>query len=154
MLSTASTLLIALSHTIDQDIVASLSTMPRSDSDSTLRRARFLLVVLAVVACILVEFLSWMGFRISDLVFAIYGSQLSLFPPVVYALFATRENLRLSATGALVAIALGFATGWATAFLGKIYASDNLVFLAPTVSLAVSGISLLCSIGATRLLRR
>jgi len=83
--------------------------------------------------------LSRAGFTIADLVFAIYGSQLGLFPAVCVALYSTRQSLRPMRHWAAVSVGLGFLAGWSAAVTGKLLGNGNLVFLAPAVSLAVSG---------------
>jgi len=141
MLSTASTLLIALSHTVNEDILGRRKAS-RSTAADELRGARIILAALAAVSVVLVEVLARLGFSIADLVFAIYGSQLALFPPVVAALSLPRSGLRLQSTAAATAVGLGFLSGWTSAVFGRLHGNDNLVFLAPVVSLAVSGVVL------------
>lgn len=141
MMSTASTQLIAVSHTVYEDIVSyRVSTVPqeRAESSSSLRRARIILVLSATLAVIVVEGLSRAGFTIADLVFSIYGSQLGLFPAVAAALYGNRSRLKRLDTSAAVSVACGFFAGWGSALFGKATGNGNLVFLAPVVSLGIS----------------
>lgn len=138
MLSTSSTLLIALSHTFHEDVVHRKKS-DQLTSSNDLRRARAVLVVLAALSVFIVELLAWVGFSIADLVFAIYGSQLALFAPVAVGLVLSRTDLRTKSKAAAIAVGLGFLSGWTSAFYGRLNAVDNLVFLAPAVSLVVSG---------------
>lgn len=149
MLSTSSTLLIALSHTFNEDVLHRDRTDPPSASND-LRTARIVLASLAAVSVLVVEVLARVGFSIADLVFAIYGSQLALFAPVAVALVLPRADLKPKSKAAALAVALGFLSGWASAVYGRLNKIDNLVFLAPAVSLAVSGAVL----GATAFSRK
>jgi len=153
MLSTGSTQLIAVSHTIYEDIAGPRrirNPFERAESRGELIVSRAILIATAGVAIVVVEFLSYVGFSIADLVFAIYGAQLGLFPPVLLALLLTRVRLRKLGRWAMVAIALGFAGGWSAAVVGKLIKSGNLVFLAPAVSLLMSGITIGIGMLATR----
>lgn len=147
MMSTASTELIVVSHTVHEDLLrggrAGSSKMPPG-------RARLILVALGGVSVLVVEGLSRAGFTIADLVFAVYGAQLSLCPPVFAALFLPRDSLGRLRRAAFWAIGAGFLSGWASALAGKAIGSANLVFLAPVVSLLVSGTIL----GAGKLTKR
>jgi Na+/proline symporter len=153
MFSTASTQLIAVVHTVYEDIVARLRKRPlsqRLNSSHELRFSRVLLVGAAIAAMLGVEALSAAGFSIADLVFAIYGAQLGLFPPVALALFQSRTRLQTLSRWAIAAIAGGFVVGWGAAGLGKAIGNSDIVFLAPAISLLLSSLIL----GLGRLLTR
>lgn len=138
-LSTASTLLIAASHTLHQDLLrGGRSDDEFADSAAELRLSRLLVLVLGVASVVLVETLSAMGFSIADLVFAIYGAQLGMVPAVLLALFGDQVANRGRGQWIACAILAGFGAGWASAGYGKWIGDGNLVFLAPVVSLAVS----------------
>ena len=146
MMSTASTLLVAVAHTVFEDILSKdrhLTNDQRADSNTTLRSARIALVAAAVGAVAVVELLSYAKFTIADFVFAIYGAQLALFPPVCAALYLGRDRLRARSGWATAAIASGFALGWIAALFGKFTHADTLVFLAPVVSLVMSSVLVL-----------
>ena len=141
MMSTASTLLVAVAHTVFEDLLSKdrhLTDDQRADSSTTLRSARIALVGAAVAAVAVVELLSYAKFTIADFVFAIYGAQLALFPPVCAALYLGRDRLRSRSRWATAAIACGFSAGWVAALFGKFTHADTIVFLAPVVSLLVS----------------
>jgi Na+/proline symporter len=141
MLSTASTQLIAVSHTLYEDVFSRArkhSFEERLESRSELHISRTILVLAAIVSIILVELLSIAGFSIVDLVFAIYGAQLGLCPLVVSALLLKREKLRNLSVWAALAVSAGFVTGWGTAIYGRFTANTSLVLLAPVSSLIVS----------------
>ncbi len=145
MLSTASTQLIAVSHTLYEDIFSHLRKHPLSERlalKGELKISRTILVSAAIVSTIMVEVLSRAGFSIVDLVFAIYGAQLGLCPLVVCALLLDRWRLRNLARWAVCAVASGFITGWATAIYGRYTPDRSVVFLAPVLSLLTSSMIL------------
>jgi Na+/proline symporter len=141
MLSTASTQLIAVSHTLYEDVFSRIrkhSLSERLDSKAELSISRAILIIAAVMSTILVQLLSVAGFSIADLVFAIYGAQLGLCPLVISALFLSRQRLKKLSVWATLAVSAGFVTGWGVAVYGRLSANTNLVFLAPVSSLVVS----------------
>lgn len=142
MFSTASTQLMAVAHTIFLDIIERRRSTERSDTTAArdIRASRFIIVCSALAAMVVVEALTAAGFTIADLVFAVYGAQLGLFPPTLLALSFRRERLRPLAPWMIAAIAFGFVAGWGSAAYGKAAGDANLVFLAPAISLTVSGV--------------
>ena len=145
MLSTASTQLIAVSHTLYVDVFSRfVKPGPHGEIESRteLNISRFILVVAAIVATILVQLLSRAGFSIVDLVFAIYGAQLGLCPLVIAALVMDKKKLKSLSKWAVVAVSAGFIVGWGSAIFGNLTDMGNLVFMAPVYSLAVSSIIL------------
>ena len=141
MLSTASTQLISLSHTMYQDVFRlGRSAEPNEQNTSApLWVPQLLLVVSAILAIAVVEILSALDFSIADLVFAIYGAQLGLFPPMLLALTFREKRLQRLRLPAIAAILIGFVSGWGSAVFGKVVGSQNLIFLAPAISLVCSG---------------
>lgn len=141
MLSTSSTQLIATSHAIYEDILSNYrgkSLTIRLTEKKELNLSRLVLIISALVATVIVGFLNYMGFSIADLIFSIYGSQLGLVTPVIFALLFTRERLKQLSTWAGLAVIIGFISGWTSAIYGKVIGSDNLIFLAPCISLVLS----------------
>ena len=141
MLSTASTLLIVITHTVSEDILAPLkeaSLDQRIQSKAELLNSRVILFLAAALAVFLVEGLKYFGFSIADLVFSIYGGSLALFPLIMAALFSDRERLSLLSSYASTAVVLGFLSGWGIAILGKVIGNSNFIFLSPTVGISVS----------------
>ncbi len=151
MLSTASTQLIAVSHTLYQDVVSRFRARPlaeRLESRKELNVSRCIVVFAALVSTVAVQLLYRAGFSIVDLVFAIYGAQLGLCPLVVMALLTGRRRLRNLSAPATWAVSAGFVVGWGAAIYGRSTDNANLVFLAPVFSLIAS--SLLLSAGILR----
>ncbi len=152
MLSTASTQLIAVSHTLYADVFLRFKNIrgrQRLESKRELNISRAILILAAIVSTILVQVLSSAGFSIADLVFAIYGGQLGLCPLVVAALLMERKRLKKLSGWAVLAISAGFITGWGSAIYGRFSGNTNLVFLAPVCSLVSSlvllGLGILCN---------
>lgn len=145
MLSVASTQLIAISHTVYEDILAPFrgrSLTDRIASVKELRLSRIILVVSAIAAVFVVEFLRLFGFSVADLAFSIYGAALGLVPPILFSLFISRDKLKNLGSWASIALSFGFAAAWASAFFGKATSNTDLVFWAPVFSLATSSLIL------------
>ena len=143
MFSTASTQLIALSHTVQMDLFGVIARNEEVEhGNKDVKFSRIIITVAAIAAMIIVGGLTALGFSIADLVFAIYGAQLGLFPPVALALLAHNDWKRRFKSGCVVAVSVGFVVGWGLAIGGKVFGNDNLVFLAPVGSLVASSIAL------------
>ncbi len=147
MLSTASTQLIAVSHTIYEDLTSWLRRRSWQERLHSVREAnvlRFILAGAAFAGVLVVELLRWLGFSIADLVFAIYGAQLGLLPPILLIVLSPAGSLavRRYANAAGWAITTGFVVGWGSALVGKLWENNDAVFLAPGASLLVSSLVL------------
>lgn len=141
MLSTASTNLIVVTHTVSEDIFAKFKTSTleeRIDSRKEFITSRLILFGSALLAIFLVEGLKIFGFSIADLAFSIYGASLALFPPVLIALYNDRNVLKKLSQFATWAVILGFLSGWGAAIYGKYIGDGNLIFLSPAFSILVS----------------
>jgi len=153
MLSTASTNLLVVAHTVSEDILAKFKSTPlaeRIKSKKEFFTSRVILVVSALVAVFFVEGLKYFGFSIADLVFAIYGGALALFPPIIIALYGSRDRLARLSHFANAAVMLGFTFGWGVAIYGKLIGSGNLIFLSPVFSISVSFLIILTGFLATK----
>lgn len=143
MLSTASTNLIVVGHTISEDIFAKIrkgTLEKRIDSKKEFLISRFILVGATLLAIFLVEGLKYFGFSIADLVFAIYGGALALFPPILAALYSNRKRLASLSMFANIAVIMGFLMGWGAAIYGKYINDGNIIFLSPGLSILTSGL--------------
>jgi Na+/proline symporter len=141
MLSTASTQLIAVSHTLYEDVIAQFRKVDvhrRAELQSEAFWSRFVLVVSALAAVGMVELLRVWGFTIADLAFAVYGAALGLVPPIIFTLFASRAVTRRLSMPATFAVAFGFISCWSAAAYGRATGNANLVFLSPIISTAVA----------------
>jgi Na+/proline symporter len=146
MLSTASTQLIAVSHTVYEDIFSRIrkhSLKERIGSIKELHISRVILILAAVISTVLVHILSNIGrFSIADFVFAIYGAQVGLCPLAIAAVLLKKERLQKLSKWAVGAISAGFIVGWGSAILGKIMLNENIVYISPVSSLVISSLIL------------
>ncbi|HPD47776.1 MAG TPA: hypothetical protein P5279_14260 [Anaerohalosphaeraceae bacterium] len=140
MLSTASTQLIAVSHTLYEDLFSRLRRYPLAER-LMLRReltiSRAILVIAAAASMILVYILS-KHFSIAEMVFAIYGAQVGLCPLVIAALLVPPERLKGMSAWAAAAVSAGFIAAWGAALSGGYSGNTDLIYLAPVFSLVVS----------------
>ncbi len=153
MLSTASTNLLVVAHTVSEDILAKYKSAPLSErvkSKKEVWTSRLILAISALIAVFLVEGLKYLGFSIADLVFAIYGGALSLFPLIITALFSNRNRLARLSSYANAAVIFGFTFGWGAAIYGKSIGNSNLIFLSPGFSISISFVILLVGILITK----
>jgi Na+/proline symporter len=140
MLAKASTQLMASGHTICQDIL--YATRHELFHKLGIKTPRIVLVISGIVSIGLVQGLMALHFDVVDLVFAIFGSQLSLVPPVLISLFTPAIQRKNLGAYAVTAVSLGFLGGWIFAIVGKIVNDSTMVFLSPCVSLGVSSVLL------------
>ncbi len=141
MLSTASTQLIAVSHSLYEDLFCrrrGRALKDRLGSARELRISRTILIGSAVISMLLVVLLSRVGFGISDLVFAIYGAQVGLCPLAICALLLDRRQLKGMSDWAASALTAGFVMGWGSALFGRLMNHTQMVYLAPAFSLLTS----------------
>lgn len=111
---------------------------------SKIRRVRLALAGIALTSFIVFMFFHFIRFDVVQLIFAIYGAELAVFPPAFVALFLRRWlHVRHLATPAIVAILGGFTGSWATAFYGKATGDLNALYNAPVVALFGSAALLL-----------
>jgi hypothetical protein len=141
MLSTASTQLVAVSHTVYEDIIAPFrktSLRDRLSLRSEAWLARGILVACAILSVAVVEGLRTIGFSVADMAFAVYGAALGLAPPILISLYVPRNVTSQLSTSAMVAVPLGFLACWAAATYGRLYGNGSLVFLSPIISIVVA----------------
>jgi len=141
MLSTASTQLIAVAHTIYEDIFSVFRKKTLSErlvDKKEVTISRVILISAAIIAIIIVELLRVFGFSIADLAFSIYGAALSLAPPILFSLFLPRTRLKLLSKAVKIAVILGFASAWFCAIYGKSTSNGNLIFLSPVAGFFAS----------------
>jgi Na+/proline symporter len=141
MLSTASTQLMAVTHTIYEDLVAPFrkaGLRERVNLGGEVFLSRTILVVSAVLSIAVVEGLRAVGFSVADLAFAVYGAALGLVPPILLTLYLPRTVTSRLSTPAIIAVSLGFVSCWSAAAYGRIHGNGNIVFLSPIVSTLVA----------------
>lgn len=143
MLSTASTQLMAVTHTVYEDIIAPFR---RSDFSarmverSEVSYSRIILAVSAVASVCIVELLRALGFSVADMAFAMYGAALGLVPPILVTLFVSPKRTQALGSYAMFAIGGGFAACWMAAGYGRLHGNGNLVFLSPVISASFAAI--------------
>jgi len=98
--------------------------------------SRIILTLSATTAILFVVGLKYFGFSIADLVFAVYGGSLTLFPLIMFSLFVSSKKIKQLSTYVILAVVIGFISGWVIAIYGKIIANSNFVFLSPTMSIS------------------
>ena len=132
ILSTSSTLLISIVHSIHSDIL-----VRKNDG---INSSRFITAIVTILAVIVVFFMYSIGFGVVDFVIAIFGSQISLFPVILMALFSVKAISKLWRRTAILSVTLSFAVGW-VAILIAVYSKNNdLVFILPFVNLLVASV--------------
>lgn len=155
MLSTASTQLVAVAHTIYEDVIAPFRQADvhrRAELRIEVFWSRLILVVSALVSIGVVELLRVWGFTVADLAFAVYGAALGLVPPIMFTLFMGRDATQRLSAPATLAVALGFVSCWTAAAYGRMVGDANIVFLSPIVSTTVATVIMFA--GLLRLPRR
>lgn len=141
MLSTASTQLIAVAHTVYEDIMAPFrkkKLAERASSRKEVGLIRTILICSTVIAIGIIEVLRMGGFSVADLAFSIYGAALGLVPPILFSLYSKRNKLKILGPWAMIAVTLGFVSAWSSAIYGKVSGDGNYVFLAPVIGFGVS----------------
>ena len=141
LLSTASTQLMAATHTIYEDLVGPFrreTIVARIGARREVLFSRLILMACAVVSVAVVEGLRAIGFSVADMAFAVYGAALGLVPPILMTLFVPRESTQQLSAAATLAVTLGFISCWGAATYGRVHGDGNMVFLSPIVSTVVA----------------
>lgn len=138
MISTADSLLIVAGQILSIDI---MKLKPNNDnSQAAIKKARLAMGLIAVLSFTIFTILHFLEFDVVQLVFAIYGSQLAMFPAVLFSLFfAKRIDMQKARFAAGASILAGFFGGWGSALYGKFSESANWLYNAPVTAL-LSGI--------------
>jgi len=156
MITTADSLLLVSAQMYTQDFRRIHPESEPARDARGLRMARTSLAVIALLSFGLFAVFQWIKFDVIQLIFAIYGAHIALFPAVIAALFFKgRLQLAKAAPAAWLSTALGFLGGWGSAIYGKNSGQMDWLYNAPAVALLVSGIAFLVfSICAWRQCRR
>ena len=140
-LSSASSLLISAAHAIYEDIFCKFRPAVSDEhSAKEIVFIRLTMLFVTLVTMALVEGLTWLGFTLFDFVFALFGTQLSLFPPVIACLLLSGEVLNSIRYWIFAAIFFGFCAGWSTAIYGILRHSPDIVVNAPGISIGLSSV--------------
>jgi len=139
MITTADSLLLVSAQMFTQDLLRIQAPPVRDESSRGLRTARIALVAIAGASFGVFSIFRWIGFDVVQLIFAIYGAHLALFPVVIVALYLRhRLELRKAVPAALLATVAGFLAGWGAAFYGKSGGDPNWLYNGPAVALLAS----------------
>jgi Na+/proline symporter len=150
MISTADSLLIAATQ-------VALNGFSRHERlvdapQNSLYFARWLVVLLGVGAFSIFVIFQLVGLNVVQLVFAIYGAQLALFPATALCVFfADRMALPPLRFFVIASIGLGFTAAWGTAIWGHVIESADATYYAPATGLATAIAVLLIGLVALRL---
>jgi Na+/proline symporter len=137
MITTADSLLLVAAQMYAIDF-ANLDACSMSESEK-INKARVALAFIAASAFVVFAIFKLIKFDVVQLVFAIYGAQLALFPTVAAALFLNKWFETRRAVGAAVlSIGGGFIAAWASALYGKFSGEMNWLYNAPVAALMVS----------------
>lgn len=155
MITTADSLLLVSAQMFTQDF-----RQIHPDSDPTrnahgLRVARTSLAVIALLSFGAFTIFQWMKFDVVQLIFAIYGAHIAVFPAVIAGLFfKDRLNLTKAAPAAWLSISVGFLAGWGSAIYGKSTGDMNWLYNAPVASVIGSvGVFVIAAIPAMKIRR-
>jgi Na+/proline symporter len=134
MISTADSLLVVAGQIFSIDIIKL-----RPDSakpQAVMRKARAAMGLIALVSFVIFTILHFLKFDVVQLVFAIYGAQLSMFPAVFFSLFFKKWiDLSQAKFAAGASILIGFLGGWSSALFGKFSGASNWLYNAPVTAL-------------------
>jgi Na+/proline symporter len=148
MINTADSLLLVSAQMFTQDFC-----LIRRDSPVGLRVARASLAIIGLLSFGLFALFQWLQFDVVQLIFAIYGAHISLFPAVIAALFLKQKlTLPRASVAAWASASAGFLGGWGAATYGKLSGHSDWLYNAPVVSLIVAVV--VFTLAATPAIRR
>jgi len=126
MLSTISSLLVAISYTAERDFLPLLTK--GSSNSSSLKSSRLLSVAIVVVGFAVYEFMRrQVGANLQTLLYGAYAAQLALVVIVLFMLFGRRKSRR----AAIVSLLFGFSATVLSTFLAIKTGSDDFAVLPP-----------------------
>ena len=134
MVSTADSLLMAATHTFLNKSISSSDP----HNNITIKQAQLSMLALSITSFLIFIIFYVVGFNVVQLVFAIYGAQLALFPATYLAVQSNKYSLKAGGLIAGLSIFLGFTAAWAFAIVGQISGNWELQFYAPVAALVVS----------------
>jgi Na+/proline symporter len=146
MVSTAEALLLSATHIIIENLGIRLEPSSTTEeqpqaSGGVLTKTRNVMLIIATLAFALFGLFRLLNMNVVELVFAIYGAQIALFPATIGALYLSRQVIsRVNKVAVALSVAVGYAAAWACALTGQVGRSPDLLFYAPLVGLVVSGV--------------
>lgn len=141
MITTADSLLLVAAQMLSIDFLK-LHESNQAEADS-IKKARMVLTAIALMSFVIFAVFHLIKFDVVQLIFAIYGAQLALFPSVATALFLQRRiNCRKAWFAGTASILGGFCGAWASALYGKFSGNADWLYNAPVIALLTSAILL------------
>ncbi len=136
MVSTADSLLISAAHTLYDGII-----LKENKDVFSIGNIRITITILGSISFLIFIVFHILTLNVVQLVFAIYGAQLALFPST-FATLILKSSLKkdILKIGAILSILIGFISAWICAIYGQYSGDANLQFYAPVVSLITSSI--------------
>jgi Na+/proline symporter len=139
MITTADSLLLVSSQMFIQDFRRIQPSKDAAKNAHGLRAARTALAAIGLLSFGVFALFQWLKFDVVQLIFAIYGAHIALFPAVFAALFLKRRlRLEKAWPAAAISTAIGFIAGWVGAIYGKNTGKTDWLYNAPAVSLIVA----------------
>jgi Na+/proline symporter len=139
MITTADSLLLVSAQMFTQDLCRIHPEPDPARDVRGLRVARSSLILIALLSFSLFVVFQWIKFDVVQLIFAIYGAHIALFPSVIAALFFKgRLQIKKAAPAAWLSTAAGFLAGWESALYGKHTGQMNWLYNAPAFALLAS----------------
>ncbi len=139
MITTADSLLLVAAQMFVVDVLA--VDPDRVGDKRGIRVSRVALAIIAVVSFLVFLAFRLLKFDVVQLIFAIYGAQLALFPSVASAIFLHRRiSLSNASVAAWSSILVGFLGAWASALYGKFSGHTVWMYNAPVVALVGSSL--------------
>lgn len=139
MITTADSLLLVSAQMYTQDFRRFQASSSPDEERRGLFVARTSLLVIALSSFLFFAVFQALRFDVVQLIFAIYGAHIALFPAVAAALFlGARLDLARASCAAWVSTAVGFAGGWGSAVYGKLAGATTWLYNAPAVALLLS----------------
>jgi Na+/proline symporter len=139
MITTADSLLLVSAQMFVQDLRRIQPSKDAAANALGLRTARTAIAVIGLLSFGVFALFQWLQFDVVQLIFAIYGAHIALFPAVFAALFLKRYlRLEKAWLGATLSTTLGFIAGWVSALVGKNTGKTDWLYNAPAVSLIVA----------------
>jgi len=139
MLSTADSYLVASGQTIIMDIKdfeyfknhkiiddseLKEQSEPTQEDRNVIKHTRHFMFIAGLSGIFAVVLLTKIGFKVDDLVFAVYGSSLALLPSVIFALL-NKTDISNYALAAKMSILFGIIFGWVYGILSVLYSNNN-----------------------------
>jgi Na+/proline symporter len=141
ILGSADTALIGAGQTISSDLLPLNKPNDLTGNQRMIVRARIYMILGAVIGLIICGTLLYLGLRVADIIFIVFGSSLSLLPSVVYALFSNNDHITKLKSTAFFSITIGSISSWIFGITAYSFPSLSLsVFDSPIIAVSISSL--------------